>query len=130
MALETIILLAILTGLFYLAAAIISAAMFSSEVKKWSWLNLIMAVAISFLWVFNLLPFAERAMLGIVAFLICFMLWDMAGDVTTKKAVWASVATITLWLALCWLLIVLLHLFNVNIEFIDRGVPILFGFLT
>ena len=46
--------LLIAAGLFYLASAIMCASMFGRKVKKWSWLNLIMAAACSLIWVYFL----------------------------------------------------------------------------
>ena len=41
-------------ALFYISAAIMCSIMFRREVKKWSWLNLIMAIVAALIWVFRI----------------------------------------------------------------------------
>lgn len=123
--------LLIAAGLFYLASAIMCASMFGRKVKKWSWLNLLMAAACSLIWVFGLnipgIGNAGQVTFGIILFLVCYFIWTLGADISERRAVWATAATLVIWFALCWLLIIILHLFEIN-TFDD--LPTLFTFFT
>ncbi len=122
--------IAISTGLFYLAAAIVSAILFSSSSKKWTWLNIIMALLVSIVVYFGINPFngtGAGLFMGIIALLICYILWTMVGGITSDRAIWAAVLVLIIWMALCWLTIIILHLFDVR-SF--DSLPTLFSYLT
>ncbi len=129
-AVELIIVFAVEVALFYVAAAIISASMFSQRAKKWSWLNLIMALIESLIWMFGIGLFngnAVQATFGIILFIVCFFLWTVAADVSDRRAAYASLLTLLLWFLLCWILIIILHLFKVNLF---DSIPYLFSYFT
>ncbi|MHA1305294.1 MAG: hypothetical protein ACTSQE_05220 [Candidatus Heimdallarchaeaceae archaeon] len=127
---EMLIVLSVEIALFYASAAIISSAMFSKKAKKWSWVNLIMAVIASIIWMFGITLFngnAGKATFGIILFIICFFLWTVAADVSDRRAAYASLLTLLIWFTFCWILIIILHLFDIKLF---DSIPYLFSYFT
>jgi hypothetical protein len=103
--------------LFYISAAIMCSIMFRREVKKWSWLNLIMATVAALIWVFRLnIPLGNAADItfGIVIFLVCWLLWVMAGGISERRSVYATVGTFLLWFLFSWILMIIFGAFNIE----------------
>ena len=70
---QTIVVILINIVLLYISATILCSIMFRREARKWSWLNLIIAVICSLLWVFALnLPLGSA---GVITFGIIFYSW-------------------------------------------------------
>ena len=127
---EQLLNLAVEIVLFYAAAAIISASMFSRKAKRWSWVNLIMAIIVSLAWTFSINLFngrAAAATFGIILFIICFFLWTVAADVSDRRAAYAALLSLLLWFLFCWILIIILHLFEVHLF---DSIPYLFSYFT
>lgn len=106
--------LVILIGFYYLSSVIISAAMFSKSAKKWSWLNLIMSVIVSIIWLLGTPWGINFALFGLILVLITYLFWTVFNEVSSNRAFWASLATVVLWMAFCWLLILILSLFQAD----------------
>lgn len=116
-AVHTIVVILINIVLFYIAAAILCAMMFSRDVKKWSWLNLIMATVCSLIWVFALnLPLGSAGTItfGIIFFLICWLIWVVGGGISERRSVYATAGTLVLWFLLSWVFMVIMSLFQIT----------------
>jgi len=103
--------------LFYISAAILCSIMFRRDVKKWSWLNLIMAIVASLIWVFRLnipLGTARDITFGIIIFLVCWLLWVMGGGISERRSVYATVGTFLIWFLFSWILMIIFSLFAVQ----------------
>ncbi|MHA1829338.1 MAG: hypothetical protein ACTSX6_11915, partial [Candidatus Heimdallarchaeaceae archaeon] len=91
---------------------------FRRDAKKWSWLNIIMAIIASLIWVFHLniggLGSASEIIFGIIVFLACWILWVIAGGISERRAVYATFSTLLLWFLFCWVLMVIFSLFAVQ----------------
>ncbi len=115
--------------LFYISAGIMCSIMFRRDVKKWSWLNIIMAIVASLIWVFRLnipLGTARDITFGIIIFLVCWLLWVMGGGISERRSVYSTVGTFLLWFLFSWILMIIFSLFNVqNID----NFPTLIGWL-
>ena len=118
-------------ALFYISAAIMCSIMFRREVKKWSWLNLIMAIVAALIWVFRLkilfLGNASEITFGLIIFLVCWLLWVMGGGISERRSVYATVGTFFFWFLFSWILMIIFGLFT--IQDIDNF-PTLFNFFT
>ena len=127
-----IIVIIINSVLFYIAAAIMCSIMFRREIKKWSWLNLIMAVVAALAWVFgvnfNFIGSAGAITFGIIIFLICWIIWVLGGGISERRAMYATFGTMIIWFALSWILLVILYAFQVTL-FSPSDFPTLIGWL-
>lgn len=114
---QTIVVILINIVLLYISATILCSIMFRREARKWSWLNLIIAVICSLLWVFALnLPLGSAGVItfGIIFFLICWVLWVMGGAISERRAVYATAGTLVLWFLLSWVFMVIMSLFQIT----------------
>ena len=114
---QTIVVILINIVLLYISATILCSIMFRREARKWSWLNLIIAVIWSLLWVFALnLPLGSAGVItfGIIFFLICWVLWVMGGAISERRAVYATAGTLVLWFLLSWVFMVIMSLFQIT----------------
>ncbi len=114
---QTIVVILINIVLLYISATILCSIMFRREARKWSWLNLIIAVICSLLWVFALnLPLGSAGVItfGIIFFLICWVLWVMGGAISERRAVYATAGTFVLWFILSWVFMVIMSLFQIT----------------
>jgi len=120
------------TVLFYLAGAIMCSIMFRREVKKWSWLNLIIGVIASLAWVFgvnfNFIGSAGAITFGIIIFLLCWVLWVIGGGISERRAMYATFGTMLIWFAFSWVLLMILYAFQVY-EFSPTDFPTLIAWL-
>ena len=108
---HTILAIVINTVLFYLAAAIMCSIMFRREVKKWSWLNLILGIVAACAWVFrlnlNFLGSAATITFGIIIFFLCWILWVLGGGISERRAIYATLGSMLIWFAFSWLLLII-----------------------
>ncbi len=114
---QTIVVILINIVLLYISATILCSIMFRREARKWSWLNLIIAVICSLLWVFALnLPLGSAGVITfvIIFFLICWVLWVMGGAISERRAVYATAGTLVLWFLLSWVFMVIMSLFQIT----------------
>ena len=129
---HTLVVLLVNIAFFYISAAILSAIMFRREASKWSWINLIMAVICSLIWVFGFpyLPLGSAAIIvfGILFFLICWGLWVLLGGISERRSVYAATGTLLLWFLLSWVFMVIMNLFAI-IYFGGADFPTLFPWL-
>ena len=114
---HTIVTILINTVLVYISAAILCSIMFSRDAKKWSWLNLIVAVVCALIWEFAFnLPLGSAAVItfGIIFFLICWGLWVVVGGISERRSVYAATGTLLNWFLLSWVFMVIISLFNIS----------------
>ncbi len=117
--------------LLYISAAILCSIMFRRDAKKWSWLNLIIAVVCTLLWVFAialLTGSAARITFGIIFFLICWGLWVLVGGISERRAIYAAAGTLLIWFLLSWIFMVIMYAFNIS-YFTPAEFPTLIGWL-
>jgi len=111
---EDLIDLVVLIGFYYLASAIVSAAMFSKSAKRWSWLNLIMALVVSLVWFLGTPWGINGALMGLIIVIISYYMWVTFNDITPYRAIRAAIITLVIWMAFCWALIQILWLFKAD----------------
>ena len=122
--------LAILIAFYYLASAIISAAMFSKSVKRWSWLNLIMAIVVSLVWFVGTPWGLNNALMGLIIAIISYYMWTTFNNVTPYRAVRAAIFTMILWMTFCWLLLQIFYLFEAESIVVELNVVASAALLT
>jgi len=131
-AVQQIVVILINIVFFYIAAAILSSIMFRREASKWSWINLIMAVICSLIWVFGfpllVMGSAVTIVYGILFFLICWGLWVLLGGISERRSVAAATGTLLLWFLLSWVFMVIMTLFAIT-YFGGSDFPTLFPWL-
>ena len=129
---HTLVVILINIAFFYIAAAILSSIMFRREASRWSWINLIMAVICSLIWVFGfmflVMGSAQIIVFGILFFLICWGLWVLLGSISERRSVYAAAGTLLLWFLLSWVFMVLMNLFAIT-YFVAADFPTLFPWL-
>ncbi|MCG3222093.1 MAG: hypothetical protein H7641_12015 [Candidatus Heimdallarchaeota archaeon] len=129
---HTLVVILVNIVFFYIAAAILSSIMFRREASKWSWINLIMAVICSLIWVFGftflVMGSAAIIVFGILFFLICWGLWVLLGGISERRSVYAATGTLLLWFLLSWGFMVIMNLFAIT-YFGGADFPTLFPWL-
>lgn len=121
------------TVLFYFAAAIMCSIMFRRQVKKWSWLNLILGVVAALCWVFGVnLSFVGSAgaiTFGVIIFILCWVVWVLGGGISERRAAYATAGSMLIWFLFSWLLLVILYALGINDVFTPSEFPTLIGWL-
>ena len=116
----------------YISAAILCSIMFRRDARKWSWLNLIIAVICSLVWVFAFnLPLGSAGAItfGIIFFLICWGLWVVVGGISERRSVHAASGTLVIWFLISWVFMVIMYLFNITNIFAVSDFPTLIPWL-
>ena len=129
---QTLVVILINIAFFYIAAVILSSIMFRRDASRWSWINLIMAVLCSLIWVFGfmflVMGSAQIIVFGILFFLICWGLWVILGGISERRSVYAAAGTLLLWFLLSWVFMVIMNLFTIT-YFGGSDFPTLFPWL-
>jgi len=113
---HTIVVILINIVLLYISAAILCSIMFRRDAKKWSWINVIISVVCTILWVFAVnLPLGSAAVItfGIIFFLICWGLWVVAGGISERRSIYAAAGTLVIWFLFSWVFMVIISLFQI-----------------